>query len=424
MIRLAAVFRRSIGSAFLRAVGPLLGGNAFATALPILAAPLLGRIYAPAEYGALAQYMAPAAILSVLSSLQFQHAIIKERTDRNAGTAAWLSLLTTLGTAIVTSLVIAVVWGPALSGMAAGPWFALLPISVAGAGFAAIGQFLANRYRMYPHIAWLQVANAAVTVFLSITLGLAGWGADGLLAAYFLGQVVLISGYAEVLWRLRSSLNWPGTARLQVMSRKHWKLPTFVLPSAFCDQANMQAPVFALTALGADAMLGSFTRARQLASMPVTVVGQSVAQVFRREAAALYHETGNCRPLMLRTALSLFVAGIGPCLLFMAAAPWLFAAYLGPAWREAGEIARILAPMLLLQVIVSPISTIFYITNREQEDFIFMIIAMIIMISSLTISVFTAESPKAVIFAFSAIYSTIYILYLFRSFFIARKATS
>ena len=412
--------RRTGGSPFMRAVATLMGGNAVAMAVPILAAPVLGRLYDPTAYGALAQYMAPAAVLAVLASLQFQHAIIAERTDRSAGQAAWLTLLGAIAGAVLTVAIVIALWRPLLAGSAAGEWFWLLPLTVAGAGVIAAGGFLANRHQRYGWMARLAIIHVLVTVALSIALGFLGWGADGLLTGYFLGQLVQLAAHISLLLDLRATIMpWPGVARLRVLVRRHWKFAAFALPSEFSSQINMQLPVFALSAMGADATLGAFTRARQLVSMPVTVVGQSVAQVFRREAAELHRKTGSCRPLMRRTALLLFAAGIGPCLLFTVFAPSLFSFYLGPAWREAGDIAQILAPMLLLRVVVSPLTTVFFFTDNQALDLKLMITSAVLMALSIGTGWILGGTALSVIWAFALCYCAIYLIYMIATFRVA-----
>lgn len=407
-------------SGFMRSVATLLGGNAVATAVPVLAAPVLGRLYEPSDYGSLAQYMAPAAILAVLASLQFQHAIIAERSDRAAGQAAWLTVMSALVWSGLTVVVVAALWTPVLSKLAANVWFLALPLSVSGAGIITASGFLANRHRSYGWMAKLQMSHVLATVMLSIALGFQGWGSDGLLAAYFLGQTVQLVACLWFLRNLRSGFpSRPSRLQLWVLALRHWKFPAFTLPSEFSGQMNMQIPIFALTALGSDATLGAFTRARQLVSMPVTVVGQSVAQVFRREASALYRETGSCRELMVRTAGGLFTIGIIPCVLFMAFAPWIFSVYLGPAWREAGEIARILAPMLLLRVIVSPLSTVFYFTDNQLLDLRLMVISSLLMASAIMSGWVLVGTPHGIVCAFAVGYGLIYLIYVAVTFKIA-----
>lgn len=413
---LAARLRGTARSPFLRAVAMLSGGQSVAMLIPILAAPILGRLYAPADYGALAQYMAPAAVLGVVATLQFQHAIITERTDRTAAAVGWLCILTSVAMAGLVALGVAAAWSPWLSGTGAGLWFAALPLTVAGAGVIAAGGVLANRHRRYRWLALMQVVHVVATVALSIGLGWLAWGADGLLTAYLAGQALQLGTHAWLLAGVPGIRGSARPAQLRVLARRHWRFPAFTMPGEFLGQINMQAPVFALTALGADATLGAFSRARSLVSMPIGALGGAVAQVFRREAAAQYHATGSCRRLMLRTAGGLFVAGIGPCLLFIAFAPWLFTLYLGPAWREAGEIARILAPMLLLRLVMVPISTVFLFTNNQRLDFFLMLAATLIVIGGIAASIAGSLGSEEVIILYSASYSAVYLIYIVLSF--------
>ncbi|MBW4985699.1 oligosaccharide flippase family protein [Mameliella sp. CS4] len=413
-------FRRVTTSPFLRSVSILSGGSALSMAVPILAAPVLGRLYAPAEYGALAQYMAFSAILAVLSTLQFQHAIIAEGSLRAARQIVWLCLACAAGAALLVLVGVALAWPLGLSKTAAGAWIWMLPVSVLVAGVTTSGTFMANRMGRYRRMAAVPFLQTLTTVTLSITLGFAGWGSAGLLSAYFAGQ--MLQALAFVTYLRGASLGTiPAPALLWRRARRHWKFPAFTLPTGLAGQLNMQIPVFALTALGAHAAVGSFARARQLVSLPVTALGGAVSQVFRRDAAKQYHQTGSCRKLMLRTASGLFFLGLGPCLLFIAFAPWLFTVYLGPKWREAGEIAQILAPMLLLQTVVAPVTTIYYIVGRQGEDFALTLISMAIMATGIVAAVFLRFDPKSVILIYSAVFSVVYIVYLARSFTLSKR---
>lgn len=420
MTQWTARLRGAFRSSALRAVAMLSGGQSVAILIPILAAPILGRLYAPADYGALALYMAPAAILAVVATLQFQHAIITEGSDRTAWKVAWLCMLTALVFSSAVTFGVAALWKPILAESAAGAWFIFLPASVAGAGVVAAGGVLANRYRRYRWLASLQVVHVCLTVALSIAFGMLRWGADGLLSAYFIGQAVQVGATLWLLRQVNGKLGLPSIPHLRVLMRRHWKFPAFTMPGEFLGQINMQAPVFALSALGADATLGAFTRARQLVGMPVTILGNAVAQVFRREASESYRTIGSCRSLMLRTAGGLFAAGLGPCLLFIGFAPWLFTAYLGPSWTEAGEIARILAPMLLLRVAISPITPVFYFTGHQSLDLKLMIASVATMTVVLILGSVIGDDEMNVIWAFAIGYGAIYMVYFFAALRVAK----
>lgn len=412
--------RRMVTSPFLRSVSILSGSSALSMAVPILAAPMLGRLYAPAEYGSLAQYMAFSAILAVLATLQFQHAIIAEGSLRAARQIVWLCLACAAGAALLVLGGVALAWPLGLSKTAAGAWIWMLPVSVLVAGVGTSGTFMANRMGRYRYMAAVPLLQTLTTVPLSITLGFAGWGSAGLLSAYFAGQMLQALAFGTFL-RGADLGAVPAPALLWRRARRHWKFSAFTLPSEFAGQINMQIPIFALTAIGAHASVGAFARARQLVSLPVTAIGGAVAQVFRSDASLQYRTTGNCRPLMLKTAGGLLAAGIGPCLLLIWLAPWLFEVYLGPNWREAGELARILAPMLLLRVVVSPLTTVFYFTDNQALDLWLMLLSAAVMALFVGAAWLWFGSAVAIVTGFSLGYGVVYAIYFATCFRVGKK---
>lgn len=379
-------------------------------AVPILAAPILGRLYAPAEYGALAQYMAFSSILTVAGTLQFQHAIISEKTERAANQVVWLCIASAIGVGLLSVLGLMLAWPFGLNVTAAGAWLWFLPLSVTSFGVVAGGSFLANRLGHYGRLALLPVLYTTVIVGLSVAFGFATWGSAGLLTAYLMGQGVQALAFVLYLHHYGIWSKWPGLRRLALLIRRHWRFPAFTLPSEFAGQINMQVPVFLLTAIGADATLGAFSRARQLVSMPMTTLGVSFAQVFRRDAAEQYHTTGTCRPLMLKTAAVLLALGLPPLLIILWQGPLIFEVYLGPSWKEAGEIARILAPMLLLRLVVSPIATVLYVTGKQALDLVLMMFSIVIMLIATTVG-FIFGGATEIIWSFAGAYVLIYVVY-------------
>ncbi|SLN11635.1 colanic acid exporter [Roseivivax jejudonensis] len=408
-------------SRFLRNVLTLTGGNALALVLPILAAPLLGRIYHPAEYAALAQYMAAAGLFSVIASLQFHHAIIAEATDRAANDAYWLCILSGAACSLLALLGVAVLWPVWLFQTAAGAWFFWLPLGVMASGFIIAATTLTNRVGRYRGMAGIRVVHVTVTISASIWLGLEGWSSSGLMVAYLLGQLTQVLVYAGMIGSLFRRYPLPRLTRLRVIARRHRRFPIFTMPGAFCYQLNMQLPVFVMTAIGAEAALGAFNRARQLVSAPVTTIGQAVMQIFRRDAAQQYRKTGDCRPIFLRTALGLFAVGLPFCLLLMATAPSFFELYLGPAWREAGDLARILAPMLLMQVVTAPLSTVFFFTGHQALDFGLKVISSVTMIVLLCGAMALDASVRTIVICFALALTLTYLISFLLGFKISRQ---
>ncbi len=415
------LLQRITHSRFLRHIVTVSGGQMVAAAIPILAAPVLGRLYRPEDYGPMASYMSFASVLGSIATWQYSQAIIVEKREASARVLVQLCLLASLLTALLA--VPFALWLAASARNVSGVWFLLLPFSVFITGIASSLAALANRWQLYHRTAFIQWIPAALSVSVSITLGWKGFAAEGLLWAYFISQLLaLILGFWVVCPRFVSPLRSWSWARVRALACKHRRFATYTAPTGFISSATLNAPVFALTSLHQPESVGLFSRANQLLSMPLGLIGGAVAQVFQRRAAQDIHATGHCRPLFLKTAALLLGAGAIPTLLLVILAPTLFGWFLGPNWVEAGQVARWLAPMLLLRVVGSPLSTVFYIRGAQRLDSALSISGCLLIWGSVVMAANQIGTAKAVIIAYSIGYSIIYIPYILLGFRISGMA--
>ena len=396
----------------------LSSGQTLAALISIGAAPILGRLYQPAEYGVLGSYMAVASVLSGIGNWQYSQAVIVEDRENKAHTLVHLCVVTTLITSLLSAVVgTAIYLYPTTSFQAERSWFLLLPLTTLMGGVTAAWSAMANRRRLYRFMAATHLASVVITVCSSIAFGIAGFGYVGLLVAYLVGATATCLIHASMYFTLPDCKKIKvARRRMVVMAFKHRDFAFFSTPSAFVGNFASQLPIYALGLQTATGMIGLFSRARQLLSLPITLVGGSIAQVFQRRAAADYAEIGNCEAVFRKTFWTLLGLGLGPTLLLAISSPWLFETFLGAHWRPAGEVARVLAPMLLLRLVSSPLSTVFYICGAQREDFLLSVAGLLLTAIAIWLTVVTFRSTKGVVVAFSASYSLLYFTYLWRSY--------
>lgn len=412
-------------SQFGRAVATLAAGQGLAALIPIVAAPILGRIYHPADYGALATYMAVATLLGSASALQMPNAIIAERSDRDAVALVSVCVMASLAVSalalfVAIGLFVAFRRDPAWAGLAG--WFFLLPVTTAASGATSAIAALANRHARYGFMARVQIMSVAVVTALSISLGWFGAGAQGLFIAYVMQQALTLLAHLVLLPRLPGFRVERRPSRLATLVRRHRRFAFFTLPSEFIGTFNQAVPVFALSSIGQTATLGAFNRARQLVMLPFNLLSVSIGQVFRQRAAAQYHATGSCRPLFAKTLVALLLAGTPPILVLMALAPQLFRIVLGPNWTGAGEIARIIAPMLLARLVVSPLTSVFYFAQKQSVDLLLNIAGGILTAAAIAMAVLAGCDSHATLAVYTAANILIYAAYLLASWRLATKA--
>jgi O-antigen/teichoic acid export membrane protein len=184
------------------------------------------------------------------------------------------------------------------------------------------------------------------------------------------------------------------------------------MPTGFISSATLNAPIFALTSIHSLSGVGLFNRANQLLSMPLSLFGGAIAQVFQRRATQDVHASGHCRPLFYKTFVMLFAGGLVPTLLLAFAAPELFGWLLGPNWIEAGNVARLLAPMLLLRVVSSPLSTVFYVVGAQRLDFFLTTLGCAITWGAVVFAALVHGTTSAIVGTYAISYSLTYAVFI------------
>lgn len=79
-------------------------------------------------------------------------------------------------------------------------------------------------------------------------------------------------------------------------------------------------------------------------------------------------------PLVRFTIIRSMLIAIVPFGLIYLVSPWMFILVFGQQWDMAGDFARALTPWLAMQLVTSPISTVFVVTDNQQWMLAFSIV--------------------------------------------------
>jgi len=429
----------------------VMSGSVAAQALPILAAPLITRLCTPAEMGAFSVWFGVVAIAAVIATLRMENAMIfDQRRQRQhlcfsvvAWSATWLALLLTVAATLIKMC--------CLTGMS---WLGALTLGMAAWLTATMQTTLAYAAS---HNAFAPAAKARIVAAGGIALaqlgilGL-GVGVGALMAGHLTGLAMGLVA-ARILLRpplgrrpagppapgaWRRKLNWrtwrdglrrTPLARLRRLSRHglpalfpsktqraflrtHRALWHFTLPANLLNTGVGQLPLLIIGARHGAMAAGLFALTQRVLAAPISLLAASVHEVFKRESVRQFQDTGNCRPAYLHALRVLLLLGCVPSLILLLASPALFAFAFGEAWRGAGELAQILAPLYFLNFLASPLSYVFFVAGRQKIELVWQI-ALFIM----TVSVFAAPlTLKQNVLAYTIGYSLLYLLYLRMSY--------
>ena len=330
------------------------GGTAVSQGLLVLAAPVLTRLYAPADFGVLAVYLYLVSILVIVASLRYESALPIPEDDGEAIHLLAVCLLLVAATSSLASValylarerVLAWMGSPALAG-----YLWLVPVSILGAGFYQVFNCWAIRKGGYGRIARTKVTQGLTTLGLQLAVGAMAPGPVGLLVGDAAGRTNGTRTLAMLDWRE----DW---RRLRTVSPEGmWKVlvrfrrfPFISSGTAFMNTLNLRLPALLLAIHFGPAVAGGFTLAQRVFALPSSVIGEAVAQVYFGEFARLSKSrAGNLMALFQGTVRRMLLLGL-PVMLLSSLAGWfLFPVLFGPAWKEAGLFVVAIAPMALAQ---------------------------------------------------------------------------
>ena len=406
---LARVGARLASSAFARGSMWTIAGNGAGHLVVVATAPWLSRLYTPADYGAYGAFLAVLMMVVSVAGLRYEIAVPVPTSEAVAARLAVVALGAVLVTAVLAGVVAAALgWSPGgLPPGATGAWLALGIVGVGGYQVLASWSARARAYRV---LSLSRIARSTTQVGLQVLAGYAGWGGFGLVVGHVAGSAAGVVRMARSLGAAVRSvpITW---ATLASAAATYWRFPAFSAPSGLLNSAGNQAPLLVILAAFGPEVAGGFAFAQRVVAAPVTVVGYAVGQVFVGEFGALVR-TRSPAALRLygRTLVRLFALGSVPIAGLALVAPAAFGWVFGPAWVEAGHFVRVLAPMLLVQFAVVPVSSVLNLLERTRAQLAYDAIRFALGVGSMALWIGGGAAPLTTVAVYAAGMTVAYVL--------------
>ena len=364
--------RRLLKPGFVRNVGILAGGTAFAQILAAAAMPLLTRLYTPDEFGTLAVFMSLTTVFAVVANLRLDLAIPIPKSDTIANLLLVTALASTVlisGTLLIGALAMPVSIAGWLGRPQLAPYLWLVPVSIFLAAAYTSLQFWASRHKLFPLITYTRLTRAAGGVGAQVALGFAGLSAAGLLIGQVLynGLGVIAIGRRATASVVAAFRNW-SWKRWRLSLHRYKKFPQFTMPEALANTAGAELPLILIAIYAGGAEAGYVLLIVRLMGIPMGLVGGSVAQVFLSDAGAKFRD-GTLGHFTRRAMLVLAAIGAPPLIIAGLASPYVFPWLFGVEWQRAGDLVIWFVPWFALQFIVSPVSSTLHIAGKNGLAF-------------------------------------------------------
>lgn len=352
----------------LKSVIVLITGTAFAHLIFICTLPIITRLYNPDDFKSLAVYSSILSIVGVLVCLRFEIAIPLPKSDKHATILAVLALISTLIVNFLVFLVLFICQG-FLRGIIDPNvlnYYWLIPLGGIFIGLYNTFQYWATRKKEFMVVAKTRLIQMGFSSFFQIVYGLISPVFLGLI----LGYIIKISAGFFIIGRFFFKENIEylrkiNSLKLIAVFKKYKKFPKYSVWEGVLNASSIQVPILLIAFYSVGPEVGFLMLASQLLSAPMSLIGQSVAQVYLSEAGKRYQEN-NLNKFTHEIIINLIKVGAIPMLLGFFLFPYFIPVFLGGEWSRVGVMMSWMIPWFFMQFITSPISMSLHVTNNQK----------------------------------------------------------
>ncbi|WP_147065002.1 lipopolysaccharide biosynthesis protein [Terrabacter aerolatus] len=389
--------------------GVLLSGAVVAQIVPIVASPLLTRLYTPSTYGALATFGAISAIVTAVATGRYHMATTLPVADSDARAITSLSLrlsITFCGLLTITALAWFLFLPIPQALRPLGIWMVAIPLAgLLGSIYETLTIF-SLRHDATKVIAKTSAARSVTGAGAQAILGVAGAGIHGLIGGTLIS--LLTGNYP--LWRKFRDQGAPTSAgALITVARRYSAFPRFELWSNLSNILGLNITILGIGALYSHSSLGQYSLSYRMLTLPAALIGMTASQVYLRELSLRRSAGGSGDRIFRSTLLYLSTLSVAPFIILWVFAPDIFQFVFGPEWREAGDFTRAMMPVIWMRFIMSPLSTTFLVYERQRALLIWQLVILVTTLASfVAANVFTWPALRFAAFnawALAAVYA-------------------
>jgi O-antigen/teichoic acid export membrane protein len=359
----------------------LFSGTLMAQVIGYAIAPILTRLYTNAEMGEMLYYMRLIAFISSIATLRYEAALPLPKRDEHSYLMYRFVYLFSFWVLVFIACFL-LVFSVVFDLMNLQPWFILCVILGAAAMIVInVGTSWAVRTGTYGIISRQKITNSLVSNALKWGFFFLNWKSFGLILATLLGFVV---SALEFIWDFRKTHHrfraLFSSRKTRVVLKEHREFPLLNLPHVFIDNGRDMLLATLILAYFGEAVYGSYGHAYQMLRIPLMLVGVSVGQLFYNRSSEAMHKKKALTSILSKTIGVLTLISIIPFTVLFLYGTEIFGFVFGTPWGIAGTYAETMAFWLMVNFVLSPISALPLLLNKQRYALIMGLVSSLIQV--------------------------------------------
>jgi O-antigen/teichoic acid export membrane protein len=372
-------------SPFIKNTLKLVFGTGIAQAVTFLVSPVLSRLYTPEDLGLFTFYISIVGLFALIATLRYEIAIVYPKDDDDAVTIVSLSVIIAFGLSFLLFVLVLLYRFFLSASLPLNPvltlWLYLLPVLVFFLGLGNIFQNWLIRKKEYRILSAGKIINSLGNNLTALFLGFIQIGIWGLLIGNITGTFFLVLFFGFFIYRSGQFRKYTvDRSSLKSLARRYKELPASNTLQSILEAMQNYGIIYLAKVFFSSSVVGFYALSIRVLQAPLWLTGTSISQVYTKDLAERFNKNENLEELLFKTIKIAALLTLPVQIILLAAGPWLFGIIFGPAWREAGVYARLLAPWMFFDFIRYCIAQTPLVVGRTRTMFYISIIGNGVMI--------------------------------------------
>ena len=411
-------------SEFSRNVLTLMTGTTIAQAIPIAISPILTRMYTPEDFGLLALFVAIISIFGSIANGRYELAIMLPDKDEDAINIFALGFIITSSISLFLFILV-VLFNEYLTVILGNEeikfWLYFAPIAVFLMGLWNILNYFNNRRKNYKDIANATIVKSIITVVIQLSVGLLKQGATGLISGQILSQLFANTKLAKNIIKDKILISKISKVKIIALAKRYKDFPKYSMWAILANTLSTHLINILISTFYSVATLGFYSLVQRVLGVPSSLVGGAIGQVFFQEATKEKQQTGRAINSFNSTIKKLLIIGLLSFGILFFIVEDLFAFMFGESWRIAGSYAQIVMPLFFIRFVVSSLTVVNSIFEKQKISLVWQILLLILALLSLYIGSIYFVDFESYLMLFTVIISIHYLVLYFILFRVSHK---
>lgn len=378
-----------LNSDFAKSVTTLVSGTVLSQLIVFALSPLISRLYSPEESANFSIYARIILFVSTIATARFESALALPKRNEHAFSLYRLIVQLVIISFFISILasIIYVFFGLKKSDESF--IYLMIPFGFAPLCMMNIGNGWAMRLGQFKEISRVRMLNSLSMNLSNVFFGWLGLGYKGLILGYIIGVTLPGAWFTRKYHLLKLKYkDFTIRKRKSVIGKTYIEFPKVNLPHALMDITRELLIVYFILLFFDKKVLGSYDFSFKMLKLPLTVIGGAIGQVYFQKIASKKNNGESLFEITIQTMRNLFFISIVPFTVLYLWGEELFSFVFGAEWSLAGKYSEIMAPWLMMNLVVSPVSQLPVVIGKIKSFFWVGLLGSFLLVALLTVPYF------------------------------------